>query len=53
VTQLALRCVALEVAADPGRLFYGDDPLYELWLIALCDRVEGMRREQQKESKSK
>jgi hypothetical protein len=52
VTQLALRLWALEIAADPGRLFYGDDPLYELWLIGLCERAEGIRREQERKAKA-
>jgi hypothetical protein len=41
-----LRCVVLGIAADPGRLYDGDDPLYELWLHGLCERVEAVKRDE-------
>lgn len=39
-----MRCALLEIAADPGRLYDGDDPLYELWLMGVVERVEAAHR---------
>lgn len=45
MTTLVVRCVALEVPVDPGRIYDGEDPMYELWLTSVCDRVEALRRQ--------
>lgn len=43
----------LEVAVDPGRLFYEDDPLFELWLADLLDRIANKKREQAAAAKTR
>jgi hypothetical protein len=31
---------------DTYRIYHGDDPKYELWLIAVCEELEQIHREQ-------
>jgi hypothetical protein len=38
----------LGIAVDPARLFYLDDPLFELWLARLVDKVSATKRAQDK-----
>lgn len=45
MTDLAVQCALLGIAADPGRLYDGDDPFYELWLHEVVDRVAAAHRE--------
>lgn len=46
-----MRCAVLGIAADPGRLYDGDDPFYELWLMGVCERVEATHREAESRAK--
>lgn len=48
MTDLMYRCAMLEVAVDPGRLYDGDDPYFEIWLSTVLDRVNAKKREQSK-----
>ena len=41
----------LEIAVDPGRLFYGEDSVYERWLYSLVDRVASTKRKQAERQK--
>ncbi len=50
MTILAQRCALLEIAVDPGRLYFGDDPTFEVWLSGLADAVEQAKREAYEES---
>ncbi len=48
MTRLAHDCALLGIPADTGRLFDGDDPNYELWLVGLVERVNHTKRTQEK-----
>lgn len=37
----------LGIAVDPGRLYDGDDPLFELWLMSVVDKVHATKRSEQ------
>lgn len=43
----------LEIVVDLPHLFHGDDPNYELWLVALMERVANTRRQQEQKAKKK
>jgi hypothetical protein len=51
VTMLAARCYALSIPVDPGRLYDGQDPNFELWLIGICERLEAAHRDANRSSK--
>lgn len=53
MTKLAHDCVLLGIPVDTWRLFYCDDPFYELWLTGLADRVHDTKRTQQKKAEAK
>jgi hypothetical protein len=44
VTQCARDAVLLGINIDASRLYDGEDPHYELWLLALIEEVSDMRR---------
>lgn len=52
MTELMVNCALLEIPVDPGRLFDGDDPNFELWLSTVVDLVNSKRREQNRTARS-
>lgn len=51
MTNLAVQAVLLEIPVDLNRLYDGDDPLYELFLVGVVDRVAEAHRAQEAEMK--
>ena len=51
VTSLAVQAVLLEIPVDLNRLYDGDDPLYELFLVSVVERVADAHRAQESEMK--
>ncbi len=46
MTVLAQRCALLEIAVDPARLYYGEDPHFEVWLSGVADVIHQVKSEQ-------
>lgn len=44
MTDLAHACVMLSIPFDSHRLYRMDDPMYELWLSVLIERVDVSNR---------
>lgn len=53
MTTLAVQAALLEIPVDLTRLYEGDDPLYELWLADVVDRVAQVHRAQEAEMKKR
>jgi hypothetical protein len=53
VTQLAHDCAVLRIPFDSVRLFYGDDPNYETWLMILRDKVNATNAAEASKAKAR
>ena len=51
MTSLAVQAVLLEIPVDLNRLYDGDDPLYELFLVSVVERVADAHRAKESEMK--